>query len=214
MALPTVSDANTVIRSLLGDTTTDVWTDAVLLPYITRAYRKAARVLRSYGMGLLRKESTGIAVLAAETALTRTVAPTFPSDLLRPIEIREKPAGATTYTVMRCQQGFLTDATATASREYWDWREDKIVFRAASGATTLQIQYEAELAALTGNSSTIEIPDALDAVCLLASAYCAQSRDEQNNAAKFFEMAMDDLSNIASAEAAVKVAQASRYGRQ
>ena len=214
MALPTVADANTIVRSLLGDSSTDVWTDAILLPYIARGYRKAARVLRAAGMGVLRKESSGIAILSTDTALTRGVAPMFPSDMLRPIEIREKPAGGTTYTVMRCQQGFLTDAAATSLREYWDWREDKIIFRASTGATTLQVQYEAELAALSGSGSTIEIPDGLDPVSLLAAAYVAQSRDEHSLSAKYIEIAMDDLANIAQAEAAVKLAQASRYGSQ
>lgn len=214
MALPTVADANTVVRSLLGDSSTDVWTDAILLPFIARAYRKCARVLRATGMGVMRKESTAISLLSTDTALTRGVAPLFPADMLRPIEIREKPTGSTTYTVMRCQQGFLTDAAATPAREYWDWREDKIVFRASTVAATVQLQYEAELTALAGNGSTIEIPDALDAVSLFAAAYVSQSRDEQAISAKYIDMAMDDLSQIAQAEAAVKIAQASRYGSQ
>lgn len=214
MALPTVADANTVVRNLLADTSTDVWTDAVLLPYIQRAYRKAARVLRAAGMGVMRKESAAIAVVAVDVALTRGVAPLYPADMLRPIELREKPTGDTTYAVMRCQPGFLTDAAATKYREYWDWREDKIVFRASTVAGSIQIQYEADLTALAGNGSTIEIPDALDAVSLLAASYAAASRDEQAMSARYAEIAMEDLAFIAQAESKVRVAQASRYGSQ
>lgn len=217
MALPTVADVNGQVRSIVSDPTPDYLTDAILLPYIQRAYRKAARVLRAAGMRLLVKDATVSTVLAVTTHLDRSGTGTlYPSDLIRPLVLRERlsaPAGQA-WSQMSQQQEPLYDRTAVAKREVWDWLSDSIVFPASTGSTDISIRYEADLPALTGNSSEILILDALDAVSLLAAAYASQARDEQNNAAKFIELAMDDLSLIAQSELGVKSARAASWGRQ
>lgn len=215
MALPTVADVNGQVRSIVGDPSTDYLTDAILLPYIQRAYRKAARVLRAAGMRLLVKDCTPIAVLATTTQLDRSGAGVlYPSDLIRPIVVREKPAASTAYTQMSQNQEPFYDKTATLLREVWDWRADSIYFPQSTSAGVIAIRYEAELPALTGNSSEILILDALDAIALIAAAYSAQARDEQTTSALFLQMATEDLGLIASSESGIKAARAATFGRQ
>jgi len=217
MALPTVADVNSQVKYIVADSAGDYLTDAYLLPYIQRAYRKAARVLRAAGMRLLVKDSSTIVVAAATTSLDRSGAGTlYPADLVRPLVLRERPSSPPggAWSQMSQQQEPLYDRTAVAKREVWDWLSDSIVFPASTGSTDISIRYEADLPALTGNSSEILILDALDAVSLLAAAYASQARDEQNNAAKFIELAMDDLSLIAQSELGVKSARAASWGRQ
>lgn len=217
MALPTVADVNSQVKYIVADSAGDYLTDAYLLPYIQRAYRKAARVLRAAGMRLLVKESSTIVVAAAATSLDRSGAGTlYPADLVRPLVLRERPSSPPggAWSQMSQQQELLYDATAAASRKVWDWRADTIYFPAASASTDIQIRYEAEIPALTGNSSEIAIVDALDAVALLAAAYVAQARDEQQTSAKFEALGMEDLQLIAQAETGIKTARAASFGRQ
>ena len=217
MALPTVADVNSQVKYIVADSAGDYLTDAYLLPYIQRAYRKAARVLRAAGMRLLVKDSSTIVVAAATTSLDRSGAGTlYPADLVRPLVLRERPSAPPggAWSQMSQQQELLYDATAAASRKVWDWRADTIYFPAASASTDIQIRYEAEIPALTGNSSTIAIVDALDAVALLAAAYVAQARDEQQASAKFEALGMEDLQLIAQAETGIKAARAASFGRQ
>lgn len=217
MALPTVLDVNNQVRSIVADTATDYLTDALLLPYVQRAYRKAARVLRAAGVRLLVKEATISAVPAATTHLDRTGAGTlYGADLIRPLVLRERLSSTPTaaWSQMSQQQEMLYDRTATTKRESWDWRSDSIYFPAASGNTDIQIRYEADLPALSSNSSEILIVDGMDAVALMTAAYTAQARDEQNNSAKFIELAMDDLNNLIQSELGAKAARTASFGRQ
>lgn len=215
MALPTVADVNVQVRSIVSDPTPDYLSDAILLPLIQRAYRKAARVLRAAGVGLLRKDSADISVPASTVVLERTSGVQYPSDLLRPLVLREKTTGGTTFTQMsQNHEEFFYDKTAGTLREIWDWWGDQIHIPAASAASTIVIRYEAELPALTGNSSTILIPDGLDAVSLLTACYAAQARDEQTTSGRFMEMALDDLQTIAQAEGGARPARGATFGRQ
>lgn len=217
MALPTVADVNSQVKYIVADSAGDYLTDAYLLPYIQRAYRKAARVLRAAGMRLLVKDSSAIVVTAAVVKLERSGAGTlYPADLVRPISLRERPNAppGSNWSQMSQQQEPFYDATATTSRKVWDWRADAIHFPAASASTDIVVRYEAEIPALTGNSSEVIIPDALDAVALLSAAYVAQARDEQQTSAKFEALGMEDLQLIAQAETGIKAARAASFGRQ
>ena len=220
--LPTLAEIYEMARATLADVSGDVYTDTVLSTFVKRAYQKSGRYLRSQGMSLYRKESAAISVPAATTSLARTGGTTYPTDMIRPIEIREKVATDPTanYVAMRCQQGFIpADVAAKSTREYYDWVGDAIVFPAGTVNSTMQIQYEAYLPdpnSWTTNTSatTLPIPEAGEAIAVLAAAYAFYSRDEKANGDTAFQQAIEDLQMIADAEARVKVAQAARYGRQ
>jgi hypothetical protein len=220
--LPTLAEIYEMSRATLADVGGDVYTDTVLSTFVKRAYQKAGRYLRAQGMSLYRKESAAISVNAAVTSLARTGGSTYPADMIRPIEIREKVATdpATNYVAMRCQQGFIpADVAAKTTREYYDWIGDTVVFPAGTVNSTMQIQYEAYLPdpnswITNPASTTLPIPEAGEAIAVLAAAYAFYSRDEKNNGDAAFGQALEDLQMIADAEARVKTAQAARYGRQ
>lgn len=221
--VPTLGEIYEIARATLADVGADVYTDTVLSPFARRACHKAARYLRSRGSSIFRKEATGIAALSTTTKLERTAgggAVLFPADMLRPIELQEKTALDTEYTALRCQNGFLpSDVPVGAHRQYWDWINDTIVFPAGTVATTLKLQYEANFTdpgswVTTPNLTSIPIPEAGDAIGWLIASYALASRDERESAKLAYDMAMEDLAQIAEADANVATARAARYGRQ
>jgi hypothetical protein len=220
--IPTVGEVSDLARATLADVAGDVYSNTVLAPFMKRAAQKAARFFRASGSSIFRKQSGDISVAAASTSLVRGAGPTgiYPADMLRPIEIRERVTTepVTEYKVMRCQNGFLPADVATGDyRQYWDWIGDTIVFPAGAKNSYFQIQYEANFTDpndYTTPANTINIPEAGEALALLTAAYAFAARDERENFAKHYEMAMDDLSQIAAAEAAVPTARAARYGSQ
>lgn len=74
-----VSDVNTRVRSLVGDSGTDWTTSAILLPYINAAYAEVATQLRARGATLLRKTSNVITGPASPSL----AAPTRPTSSAR-----------------------------------------------------------------------------------------------------------------------------------
>lgn len=220
--LPTVAETYEMAKAILADVNGDVYSDAVLAPFAKRACHKAARYLTSQGMGLFRKESADISVPAITTRLERTAGGgivTYPADMLRPIEIKERLTTETNLTSMRCQNGFLPTDVATGDyRQYWDWLGDVIVFPAGLKATVMRIQYEAYFTDPSSytvpGTQVFNIPDGGEAIAQLTAAFAFYSRDETANGDRAFQQGMDDLAMIATAESNVATARAARYGRQ
>lgn len=221
--VPTLGEIYEIARATLADVAGDVYTDTVLSTFARRACHKTARYLRSRGSSHFRKEATGISALSTTTQLERTAGSgivIYPADMLRPIELREKLAADTEYKALRCQNGFLpSDVPVGSYRQYWNWINDKIVFPAGSAATTFQLQYEAGFTdptswITTPSSTSIAIPEAGDAIGLLTASYAFASRDERENASAAYQMAMEDLAQIADADVNVATARAARYGGQ
>ncbi len=222
MALPLVSEVTAQVRSLVGDIGNsgagETYTDAVLLPFVQRAYRLAARYLRAQGVGLLRRQSAAITLTAGQSAISRSVSPTFPVDLLRPLALREKLTGAGTVPYVNMQPGqnnaFLPDMTGqvVTAFKHWDYRDDQILVPVSTQSNDVQILYEADLPAVTTVGDTIKIPDSLDAMAGLVASFVAQSRDEKTNSDRLFRQATTDLDLIARGESDARKAKTAGWG--
>ena len=221
MALPLVSDVTAQVRTLMGDIGNagagETYTDAVLIPFVQRAYRYAARYLRARGVGLLRRQSTTIATTAGQSAIGRSASPTYPVDLLRPLALRERLTGSgLAFQNMQPGQNnsFLPDFTGTTVTAFkiWDFRDDSILVPASTQNNDVQILYEAELPAVTIAADTLKIPDGLDALASLTAVYAAGSRDEQANAAALKAAALEDLDLIAACEKEARQAKTAQWG--
>ena len=194
-------------------------TDTQLRDFAQAGYASAARILRASGMGLLRKQSDVIDVAVGKTKFTRAGtevgAVAFPSDMIRPIELRERVHGTTTWATMKSSDGFLPPDNIDATIKVWDWRGDSIVIPDhATSVIEVEIQYEAELDELAYPSDVLLIPDGLDPVSRLAAAFAASALGDGARAAAWKAEATSDLTLISDAEAKVKRAAASRWGRQ
>ena len=208
----TVADVHSAVRALVGiGETNEVFDDDTLFPYTKIAYRKAARALRAAGMGLFQKQSSNINVVAGISSIGRTASPTYPTDLLRPIRLREKPTGSTYFQRMNSSDGFIPDRSPLTSLGIWDWRNDTILLAPASVDSTVQILYEATLVALVDPSSTIVIPDTVDPLAKMVASMVARSREELQSATAWWGEAMEDLAQIAASEKATKTARGSAW---
>lgn len=221
MALPLVSDVTAQVRTLMTDIGNagagETYTDAVLIPFVQRAYRFAARYLRARGVGLLRRQSSTVAVTAGQGAIGRSVSPTYPADLLRPLALRERlTSSGLAFQNMQPGQNnsFLPDFTGSTVTAFkiWDFRDDNILVPVSSQNNDVQILYEAELPAVTVVGDTLKIPDGLDALAGLAASYAAGSRDEQANAATLMAAALQDLDLIAACEKEARQAKTAQWG--
>ncbi len=197
-------------------------TDTQLHSFAQAGYASAARILRAAGMGLLRKQSDAIELAITPVVKTRftragteTGAVAFPSDLIRPIELRERVHETTTWAAMKSSDGFLPSDNADATLKVWDWRGDEIVVPGhAVSIIEVQIQYEAELPDLAYPSDLLLIPDGLDPIARLAASFAASSLGNAALATAWKGEGTADLGLIAEAEAKVKRAAAGRWGRQ
>jgi len=210
----TVQNVYDLARTKCGDSTSSAeWmTDAMLLIFINEAYRFSARFLRSEGMGLLRKISASISITAGGGAVTRAVAPVYPTDMIRPYELQERlTTGPGAWQRMNeAVEGFFPETAATTF-DLWDWRDDTIYVKPSSVNRDIRISYEAELTALATTASVVLIPDSLDPMAKLVASYALRSRDEVAYAKELEESAIRDLALIAKSEKALKLAKGGRW---
>lgn len=212
-----VSDVTARARIRLSDVVGEQWDDDALLPFVQDAYEEAARFLRSKGMNLFRKESGTIAVAAGTKTITRTGGTSYPSDLLRPIEVRWRTAGATYWDQppLRLNDGFFADGAPGTALTLYDWRNDTIYLGVgASVNTEVQTQYEAELPVVSAPTDTILIPNSLGPIALLVASAAADSRDEVEHADRWDKLAHAQLDYVAMAEQAARRAVPARFQGQ
>lgn len=213
-----VSDVTLRARVRLSDIAGEQWDDETLVPFVVDAYEEAARVLRAKGMNLFRKESSAISVPSGTKTIVRSGgSPSFPSDLLRPLEIRWRAAGAGTWNTvpLKLNEGFFQDAAPTALLSLYDYRDDTIILGVGANVNTeVQIQYEADLPALTGPTDIIKIPNSIGPLALLVASYAAESRDEMEHSARWDDLAHKQLDLIALGEQNARAAIAARWQGQ
>lgn len=192
-------------------------TDTVAIPLVARLYRKAQRILRAESqnsVGIMRRQSAAITVFAGTTNLTRpgVAGLNYPSDMLRPIMLRERATGVPPYVEMKSQDKLMPDQSPTVRLAIWDFRDDKIWFPEAIADIEVQILYEAAFTDLALVGDTLAIPDLLDPLALMVASAATRSRTENKQADAWWADAMEDLKMIVRSEQAVKAAKGDSWG--
>src|SRR6266849_10152390 len=102
-AYNTAGQITALVRSLLNDAAGNLFTDAVLLPYVNSSYRAVQRALANAGAGGFLTDNTQLVVSAISAAdpsvqvsITDATAPPnqLPPDLLFPVKLWERPNGS------------------------------------------------------------------------------------------------------------------------
>src|SRR6202047_906482 len=102
-AYNTAGQITSLVRALLNDSQSNLFTDAVLLPYANSAYRKTQRALGNAGAGGFIQDDVLLVLSAVaqidtslQVSITDATAPPnqLPTDLLVPVKIWERPRGS------------------------------------------------------------------------------------------------------------------------
>jgi len=200
--------------------------DTDILPFVQLAYKDVARSLRVKGCLILVKKQTYAALTNSTTSLTTSSSPALPSDLLRPLFMRERNVviNPTQYSDMQTAgksgvEGTVSGVTDTY-RGYWQWR-DKTIFFPATGNepgsgtpydTDIELYYEATLSELTSPQSAILIPDATTAIVFLASAYVGISRGGPPDPVACKQQASELIDQLVAGDVAARQVKGAQFG--
>lgn len=150
----TVADINVDVRGVLNDSQGLILTDSFLLPLINVAYRELQSSIRLNGISYIKETSGLIPVIAGANIIGI-------ADLISPIELGERTPGSTeSYIPMAKVEWEFDDIPLTNELRFWAWRENTIRLLGANVDREVKVKYYKGLAALTNNSSVIEISDA------------------------------------------------------
>jgi hypothetical protein len=189
-AYNTAGQITSLVRSLLNDAQGNLFTDAVLLPYVNSAYRKLQRALGNAGGSGFLTENVTLIVPAVTTpdpslqvSITDATAPPnqLPTDLLLPSKLWERPAAAGSTQdfvemVDLTQHGGLPSRVQNVILSVWEWRADGIYFLGATQDTQIRLRYLKAYPDLTDATSPVLVRNAQEAIAYAAAALAAWSR--------------------------------------
>src|SRR5579863_6108010 len=184
-AYNTAGQITSLTRSLLNDAAGNLFTDAVLLPYLNSGYRKVQRAIGNAGGGGFIQDDAMLVVTAVagqdaslQVSLTDATAPPnqLPTDLLVPLKLWERTNGSSDDFVEMTDltnHGGLPSQPQGLNLQYWEWRADGLYFLGATQDTQLRLRYEKALAAFVDGSSPVLIRDAIEPIAYLTAAMAA-----------------------------------------
>jgi hypothetical protein len=222
-AYNTAGQITSLVRSLLNDAQGNLFTDAVLLPYVNSAYRKLQRALGNAGGGGFLADNVTLTVPAVTTpdpslqvSITDSTAPPnqLPTDLLLPEKIWERPSGSTqdfVEMVDLSQHGGLPSRVQNVILSVWEWRADGIYFLGATQDTQIRLRYLKAYPDLTDATSPVLVRNAQEAIAYAAAALAAWARGSPL-AEKWDDAASDAIEDLIS-EAVRREQQSARRRR-
>jgi hypothetical protein len=187
-AYNTAGQITALARSLLNDAAGNLFTDALLLPYVNSAYRKVQRALANVQSGTFLSDNALLVVsgvaqpdASLQVSITDATAPPnqLPPDLLVPEKLWERPSGSSDdFTEMTdlTGHGGLPSEPQGATLRYWEWRADGLYFLGATQDTQIRLRYQKSYPDLTDASSPVLIRQAQEAIAYAAAAMAGAAR--------------------------------------
>lgn len=176
------TDAQLLARAYLNDLDTplgDVYTDAVLFPFVNSAYRDLQRRLVQNGVSVMIRE-TDLTIPTGNTILSDTSSPPLPLGFIVPHSLRERPDNTSEkFQQMQKHVSGLPDMDPDVNLGVWEWRDNSVQFVGATRDVIVKLRYEVQLDDLTQSGPTsniVLIRGAEEALALRISAMASRSR--------------------------------------
>ncbi|SRR5579885_766201 len=153
----------------------DVFTDAVLIPFVAKAYRKVQMKL----MGNTSPTETTEVVItlpAGTTVLSDSSSPALPTDFLAPEIIRERITGNLYFGPPMTRVDVLPSTAQTSLNGCYAWYDEQINFIGALSETDISLRYYRGQAAISDITSQLLIRGCLDVVADWTAFLAAESR--------------------------------------
>jgi len=188
--------ALTVARICLNDAAANLFTDALLLPYLNSAYRQVQRALAVAGGPLFIVDDVIFAAVPAvvtpdpqvhvslsdagwNNGTSMANPPQLPPDLLEPVKVFSRPTGSQQdYQEMTdlTEHGGLPSVPQTNLMGSWEWRQDGIYFIGATVTNDLRLRYKKSLPDIVTGTDPILIRQAADCIGYNTAAMAAMGR--------------------------------------
>jgi hypothetical protein len=187
-AYNTAGQITALVRSLLNDAAGNLFTDALLLPYVNSGYRKVQRALANVQSGTFLTDNVLLVAPAvtqvdasAQVSITDATAPPnqLPPDLLVPAKLWERANGSSDdfmeMTDLTGHDG-LPSEPQSQTLCFWEWRADGLYFLGATRDTQIRLRYQKSYPDLTDASSPVLVRQAQEAIAYCAAAMAGAAR--------------------------------------
>jgi len=162
-------------RVHLNDAGGDVFTNDILLPFLTSAWEELQSQMQHYGLPIMTETSSTILLPAGVTTLgTVSVVPnpTLPANFMEPKALYERAPGAVRWEPMGEAHGII-DSTMRPELGVWEWDGDNLKFVGALGNREVLLRYLKGLPEITSENTNLPITGAKRFLSLKTAAEAA-----------------------------------------
>jgi len=180
-------------RVHLNDAGADVFTNSVLLPFLTSAWEELQSTMQAHGLPIMTETSCPVELPTGTSSLSNVTTPPLPPDFLEPKAIYERAPGTIRWDEMGEAHGII-DSTPRNSLGVWEWTGDEIKFIGATAPREILIRYLKGLPQITSENTNLPITGAKRYLALKTAAEAAddigqnRSRSDRLETKAEFEM--------------------------
>lgn len=193
------SDVMDGASALLNDSTKELFTYNVQLPYLKIALEQITLELSALDVDTVKEVSAILLIPAGMEALTISSTPALPADLRTPKKLEERStygSGRSGGSFSPMVLGELPSIPQGYELGYWDYRENEIKFIGATQDVEIQIYYDKELAVIISENSVIldnRLKNPLTYyTAALCSRYIGENYQRYNDLMREFRVPMDN----------------------
>ena len=158
--------------ALLNDSSKELFSYAVQLPYLKIALEQIVLELSALDIDTVKEESPVLTLLAGTTEITPTSVPPLPLDLRTPKKLEERASGSNLFYPMVL--GTLPDIELSSTLGYWDFRENEIKLLGANADVDVKIYYDKDLGVISSELSLIVDDRLKNPLSYYTAALCAR----------------------------------------
>jgi hypothetical protein len=208
--MPLASEILLRSAALLNDPGQQIFTNAVLLPYLKIAWDELQDDMMNNGIPTIKEATAALEIAAGVSVISSSSVPVaLPENLVEPIELHEKAPGEDdSYYRLMTPKSFSPDIEPGSTLRYWAWNDEEIQFPPASTSRIVRIRYQKSLPTITGESTNIAVRGAVPFLATKTAAYAAEfigqnltrssslRADAEKNLAKFRNIRVRGLQGI------------------
>lgn len=198
----TAQDVLDSSAALLNDQAKQIFTDAVMLPYLKIAYDELQEELELNAIPVTNVKSAAIVVTAGVLGIGDTGQPALPTDLISPISLYERSSGTNdSYTEMTHVEFLPNITTLIDVLGYWAWMGQFIKFIGANTDRDVKIEYTGMvLTPIASVSTVISLYNAKTFLeyrtAALGAQFIGENKERSDDLNVFARLGMDRLLGI------------------
>jgi hypothetical protein len=152
----------TEARALLNDTSAAIYTDAVMLPFINKAYDELQSIFNDNDIPVNAEDTLVLTVPANTVTLSLTSTPALPADFMFPITLWERQQADNLQSdfMLMFARRTLPKRDPDTYLIDWVWQGEVIKLIGATAITEVQIYYKKKLTAIASGATEVLITDA------------------------------------------------------
>lgn len=164
----------------LNDAAKSTFTYVAMLPHLKKANEFLQNLLIACGVEVQRQTSAVITLAATtysdvSTPIDLSASIGYPSDMLLPINLRERDGGSLSQTfIPMYERDWEPDLKPVSSLTYWAFRNNKIYVPQVTSSRNILINYWRELTSITSANSNEEVAGAKNYLSAKTAELCAR----------------------------------------